>query len=714
MIAATRRIAAVLFGAAAAIGPAAAQDIPVRTGEHSGFTRIVLDFATLPDWRFGRVGQRHELRVDDPSIGFDLSDAFRRIRNDRIADLVDLGGGRLSLELACACALSVEPLPNNGLMIDVRDGPPEPGSPWEQALDAAASPPAEDTVRPPDPVLPVLLADPPAQLMLGPLAGGWSSEDLGQLARPRELHTNLVEQLARAASQGLIALDAPVPQAPLRDQQEDVPEQAPQESPVLDVRIGRPPNMLIETQIDRDNRSAAGQRPRDLPVDCFEAARIDVGNWFADGTVQDQLGAARQNLVDSRDRPDPSAYSDLARRLIYLSFGAEARALLRGGPENIPDGDLLIELATLMEADGPVAGGMMQTQLACDSPSALWGVLATDPGMPLRGVNSEAVVQSVSALPSHLRQYLGPRVAARLMEGGHREAALLIRNALQRGMAEPTSALTMIDAEIDLSAGRTEEAEAKLALVATSRSAQAADALATMIETRLAEDRAVDENLLSQAAALAFETDGEDTARRLNSAIIRAHVQGAAYQAAFDRIAETRDTTGLDSATGDALRDDALLSLAATASDAEFLKLALAQSAVAPIRDPARVPVAARLVKLGMVGPARAVLGSHADIPGQQERYVLAEIAILEGKRSIAEGYLAGLESETARVLRNRATGIGTAPPEVETTEPAAAWTAPEEQPVLTEGVLSRNRDLLSESRSVRDSLSALLQSSGE
>ncbi len=717
------RFACRFVWAAAGLVPAIAmaQEIDVRTGEHGSFTRIVIDFPRRPEWTIGRRDQSYELNVDDPDIRFGLGDAFRRIGNGRISNLTDLGAGRLRIEVACECNLTVEPLPNQGLVIDVVDGSPAADNPWEQSLVRTTANERTRVRSVPKAVLPVVLPPVASVPNLGPLATATDQAlSLEELGRVQEVLKGLLDQSSRAASQGLIKFDTPgIDRAGPGPDSAAVEEDASSDALEIAPRpIDMAKNITVETQIDRDSRSGRSGMARTSQVSCLDTRLVDVGEWYDLDDVRDSLGLARMNLVDSRDRPDPLAYAEMARKLIFLSFGREAVALLDEGPDGIPDKALLIELAQLMEFDKPQhLAPILANQINCDTPAALWAVLATGSAEDGNVLDVANVVRSFSAMPLHLRQYLGPRIASRMIDRGNQEAALSIRNAILRGATSSTPDVTMLEAELDTLNGDLVSAEQALKDVAVSTGRRAAEALAQLIENRISDGRTVETDLIDQGSALAFEQGNAPAARRLSQAILKARISRKEFDLALDlaKDLQRRETFGADEVRD--MRSTILFALAETADDPTFLPIALREIAAEPLSDPSRIPLAARLASFQMPGPAREALGTGSDIPLEEERYVLAEIAILESKRSIAESYLTGLETDQADELRRRAEAIGEpAPPDgtVQTAlETGDIASQSDGYPEPEQGVLERNQALLTDSRAIRESLQALLREQG-
>lgn len=93
-----------LIGMAAMVtmlaGTAGAQSIAVRSGEHEGFTRLVLTLPRSSEWRLSRTDDGYALSLAEKGMRFDLSDVFRLIPRSRLAAIwEDRQSGRCSLVL---------------------------------------------------------------------------------------------------------------------------------------------------------------------------------------------------------------------------------------------------------------------------------------------------------------------------------------------------------------------------------------------------------------------------------------------------------------------------------------------------------------------------------------------------------------------------------------------------------------------------------------
>lgn len=79
--------------------PLAAPAAVLRSGEHPGFTRIVLDGLPGPDWTLGRTGTGYALRLGLSAKAIDLSGAFRTIGRQRITGISATEDGALRIDL---------------------------------------------------------------------------------------------------------------------------------------------------------------------------------------------------------------------------------------------------------------------------------------------------------------------------------------------------------------------------------------------------------------------------------------------------------------------------------------------------------------------------------------------------------------------------------------------------------------------------------------
>ena len=116
-----------------------AEIVQVRSGEHEGFSRLVLDLPQGAEWVMGRGPGGYELRLTDPATTFDLQDVFAKIPRTRLTDVAQqTAGGGLLLAVAPGVHAKASQTAGGDIIIDIADCPAPPDSRFEQPLDHPA------------------------------------------------------------------------------------------------------------------------------------------------------------------------------------------------------------------------------------------------------------------------------------------------------------------------------------------------------------------------------------------------------------------------------------------------------------------------------------------------------------------------------------------------------------------------------------------------
>lgn len=700
-----------------------ADGIAIRTGDHGTFTRLVVDFEERPKWHLGRDDDQYVLRTSKVDAAFDLRNAFTRIDRSRLSDITDLGDGRLALKLGCECTLEIVELSNQGLLIDIKDAPPDTLIFTERAQGFASEEhrtnPDSDTESN-DVELPIVFT---ADIVQYPER--WfqpervfSQGNVDRLERYHRARAALLEEITQGDPRIFSELNRGEPES----RQERPGSARTTEPKVSKVSLepSRPgevqdqSNMRIETQIDRDRQNGIDAPPAAQPHVCLPESIVSLNAWDGPESAVQGLGAARAQLIDVRDRPAAAGYRALAQRLIYLSFGREAISLLAAAPQDVPDRAVLLEMATIVNGNHPGKDGVLASQLACDSSAALWALLSVPDVPSYLPVNTSATLQAFSAFPMHLRKVLGPPLIERFIAREDRESAIAIRNAMTRGTRSTTAADSLAEAWIDLQTDRSRDAESKLADVVAARGESAAQALQQLILTQITDQRPIRPDLLELATAMAFEYQGTEIAQSLTYAIGRALIQENRYTEAISLADPEQPDGRLNAEQATEIRNQSLLHLAASADDSLFLTVALRELQRGELTRPTRAALAERFINLKLPHEARTSLGSHEEVPTPQERMILAEAALLEGQVKIAESYVAGLDDPQAARIRHQAERMTIrqnllapiARSDDDTSDPH-----PTAEPPV--GTLKHSHDLLSESGNIREITSNLLRSIG-
>ncbi len=660
---------------------AAAQSITVQSGEHADFSRLVILTRDLPEWQFGRVEDGYELRTDATDWAYDLARVFDLIPKKRIAAISDLGEGRLRLTVNCECHADAFEI-RSGLVIDIKDGAAPATARFEEPL-AKITPKetADHPVFPSDPVdifaLPSLRAQWPAPTQDSPTQGLAATPPDSHDTQNRviEAQAALLEQLSRAAGQGLITPSAGIAPTPVTERpapttvQNEPMEKDPADTvhmvpdssveteavdiapDVANIRVTSAVEVFQSLQSDPEPLTSEGENCR--PDDHFAIADwgvpIDSGATFSDFRAQ---------IVGEFDSADPESVEALVKYYIYLTFGAEARALLSAFDTEIPDAGLLHSLAEIM--DNGVASNQrpLIDELGCETSGALWAVLAR-PSLG-RGdrVPVDAVIAAFAAMPLHLRRHLGPGLAERFLTFGDTDTATAIRNAIARAPGDHGEALTLLDAELALMASAGDAGGETLPKLVASGGDIAPRALVRLLDATLDKGGDFAPSLIETAAALAFEHRGTPLGSELARVHIRSLVHAGQYKAATEAMDSSAKQDTLDSNAIDLLNQELFIRAAQHATPSDFLTLVLSRptgDGEGAQADTARHSVAERLLDLGFAKEARDLLAEDTAVPTSADRILFARSFLLNGQPDLAIGYLVGLDDPAAKALLGRA-----------------------------------------------------------
>lgn len=673
------------------------ETISVRSGEHDGFSRLVLPMEKSAPWQFGRTLDGYELRLGRPGVTFDLSGVFDRIPRLRLADLGTAAEGtRLTLQLSCACHAEVFEFRPTILVIDIRPGPPPANSPFEQPLEsgdrartdaAAAAPVPSAPPRPrprPSQNMPVydwrantpalspraegeadaapaenttsVPAAPQTASVTQPAAAPGSA--LVEVPDPRltAARTELVQQLGRAASQGLLSADpqAFAPDLPTEPAAPPPSISSPPQANPSPGGVAPAAPLRAQTALDREVLIGRGAPVTPSGGVCLPDSLFDLRQWGDSRSVAQQIAARRATLIGEFDRPSPADVGTLMRLYLYLGFGAEARSLPGGMRVEVPDGDILASLGDIMDEGQARSPGRLAGQTGCTGAVALWSVLAEPAIPPGEIVDSGAVVRSFSALPLSLRRLLGPGLSGRFLDHGDVATARAIHDAITRASGEAGQAVDLLGARIDLADGKTAPAEATIRRVATSDGPTSPDALVMLVEAQVVNGGGVDSATIDSIAALAHQFRGTITGRSLARAHLLALGLSGDFDGAFRELATLRAMPDAAATGADTLWE----LLAARGSDEALLRHSLNVRDAPEAARKTHVTLAKRLIDLGFPGEGQAWLAPLVP-PTDPERLLAARARLALGDAAGVTEALGGIDGVEAAGLRAAADAKG-------------------------------------------------------
>ncbi len=508
-----------------------AAPVIVKSGEHDGFTRLVMDLGAPITWRVGRSLDGYALHFDGAPPTYDLTQAFALIGKGRLAALwADPESGDLRIGIACAChALPFEFRPGI-VVIDLKDGPPPKGSSFELAIDGSSAPALAGRdlamLRPkPRPREWVAgydwLQPPPRQANTAQGAADASVGTISDL-NLEPLRKTLMWQLSKGAAEGVVDLTMP-----------------------SDAHLAKGSEVVtdVETSTGEDLNNNLSATPQELAAQgqpCITNDALDLASWGTSDPIADQLANRQVGLLGEFDRPESAAITKAVKLNLFLGFGVEARQLLIAFPFESPERAVWSSLAHLLDDDedmSPAFAGLA----ACDSAAALWAVLTG--GSLTKGpqVNAPAVLLAFSRLPLHLRRQLAPRLTERFLAMRDQNSARAVKDAVMRAPDQESAEMAQVGAEIDMSLHDPRAAEAALAPMLRDSGTSTPDVIVSFVEARVAQNLPIKAELVSTLAGLVRETpEGKDRSRVVLALIVSQAASGD-FDSAFAGLSENPD-----------------------------------------------------------------------------------------------------------------------------------------------------------------------------
>ncbi|WP_457649680.1 hypothetical protein [Profundibacter sp.] len=646
-----------------------AQKILVRSGEHGDFSRLAFSFATPVEWKMGRVANGYEIRLQGNSVPIDISGVYRRISRERIKNIsVSKGNSSIVLSVDCPCHADAFEFRAGLLVVDIKDGLPKGDSPFETAF---ASDETSDVVpNEPAQVVKVLTEDivetaanpdqQPVPQHLPESSGSFGNGlallpkvNLEESGRITKMQSEMLRQIGRAAAQGLLDANLPVPShdtQPVKVTEEPRVE-APESTRKEHI------NIHIENSVDREISRLLPERtvPNDGSA-CIGNDAVNVQEWGGEGAVWKQISEQRRKLSGEFDKANPEAAEALAKAYIYAGFGAESMRVIDEFGVDPEKAGILKEMARIVDGLVLLQNGVLQGQSGCDSAVALWAVLSMPAMSKGTEINRSMVISGFSALPLHLRRHLGPQLAGKFLAIGDMETASAIRNAIARAPGDAGAEFRLMEARFEQERGHHDAAEQTLTDIAKDNSAVALEALIGLLETKAERKSDVSEELLVTAESYLFEQKTNENGARLLRAIALIRAQSGDLLAALHKLRAIKVNSFFDDQAETQVWED-VLAVAGGATDEAFLKFVFAARkdiSEQGISRSAHQTIALRLIELGFSEMAMDMLDPPSP-PTNVDRLIMAKAALLDGKGGRAITLLEHASGEEVAGLRAQA-----------------------------------------------------------
>ncbi len=472
----------------------------VRSGEHDGFSRLVLYLPEDVEWSLEQGSKTATLTAENWTSGFDVGTVFFRIPRNRIAAVASRDSA-LEISLNCDCEVLAEELPNGPVVLDVLDEV----VPTETA--------AEPAFR-----LPLVIPRTPTLERFAEQTPEPEKEDHSQaLAAFRK---SLIEQVGQAASQSLLEPDI----SDTEMAQETGSESATVEDPI-ETADPQPVAFDAADQIRTRSASATSQfaPPQEdassVRRSCFATQDVAIASWGDARPFAQQLGERRRGLYGEFDSVNQDNALGLVRLYLFFGLTEEARMTAR---TMLQSDDEIISL-TMLIADVLDDRAKPQNELVgqrhCGDMVRFWSVLADGSFVPDKS-GAQSMLRIFSELSIELRRLLGPRLMARFQRANLQTEARIVQSDVARSDASSV-ANVVLEAGVFLD----DVDDTELAAQVTANDDLSPVALAALLDRQIATNEAVDPKLIDVGFGMIREIgsgpDADALLRNLGLALAR-------------------------------------------------------------------------------------------------------------------------------------------------------------------------------------------------
>ncbi|MEM6609238.1 MAG: hypothetical protein AAF689_11695 [Pseudomonadota bacterium] len=441
-------------------------------------------FSTLFTERLRRIESDGDLRLE---LGCACTiDAYRYEQDFLILDISEAPEPPVTPVSALSVAPTVEVLPSPaapGPLRPATANPPSTALPYRPrdalAVDLLAAPQVvvarlapldmPNVVRAEEPAAPTLsnpAAEPPDQTRIANAAASETGlpDALGASdARPEDVAPTaaapeditataqaLAEQLARAASAGLLESARQDDAFGGRPAENDAPQTVTEPDPQEETLGSLPVRAANAFDIAGTGGGLSGLASA---LSCSQPIG-DMTAWSSGLGFEQELGRLRQEAYDAQGALRRGPTIALARYFIYHGFGAEAENLLQQ-LEDPPQ----VERAMARYLDDQPGPNFptVETLALCSGLDLLWRFVDARDFPELSIAQRQDMRLAFADLPMGLRRILGPDYVRRLAESGYSDDATDIREALARGPTlEPVEEILLVAETADRALSRSE------------------------------------------------------------------------------------------------------------------------------------------------------------------------------------------------------------------------------------------------------------------
>ena len=597
---------------------AMAQSLRVRSGEHDGYTRLVVQIPAGTAWSLRQLHNGAELDVALESVVFDTDAVFDRLSERRLTSATQAEpGSSLTLAFGCDCVATAFLHRATMVVIDIAPGQVTPLPPLDLSQPDLPKTPRKE------PAIPIALP-------------------LLDLSR-RELESQLMSRILQGADRDVVDLH--------------LSDVGPRQSNVIGpMRIPGDlgDNVKISSVLDefRDLGGLTETQMNPQPP-CITDAELDFAAWSDATPFDQQVARLRRELFAEFDAIQSDRAVALAKAYTFHGFGAEAIQVLHLLPEQSPTTNRIAAIAHAMDDRPTPEPNPFAGQQRCPGEAALWAVLTEHTLQPEGELNT--IEQSFAAMPPHLRRRFGPDLVEILVEADQLEASRRVLRSAKRVSDKNRPAMGLAQATIAEAEGEESKAETLLTDVAATpdTTERSALALARLVEKRWADRGALSQQNIDLAAAFAVELRNSE----LGPMMARTHALGLGLNQEF-KVALNLIRSAPANKEWHRTHDQVLQLLAERGDDIVFLShaLTLPPKMRDALETETALSISDRLANLGFPQQAFALANRSSDTDRRAERARLRARAVMRnGRPREALLQVSDDQSDAARQIRAQA-----------------------------------------------------------
>jgi hypothetical protein len=511
----------------------------------------------------------------------------------------------------------------------------------------------------------------------------------------------LLEQLTRAAEQGLVDFEDP-----LEEQSETAQEIANEAPEKTDQTEPQEPQTMTDSDPDpesmpKEEMEAASSEPEVTPEpkeqlaartvfdkewqermernaanrserSCLPRSEFDVVRWSDDRSFDEQLSELRLSLYGEFDEPDHAVLKKMLRLYLRYGFGAEAVALAREFSDVRPNIGLLNDMALTLEGGEVSEEGILSEMQYCHALATMWRVAS---GLPLEEGEFD-LLEDVSAefsdMPIDLRRMLGPLIVENLLAYDQTDWSAKFLILIERAPGEHGDQYLLAKARISAEQGRFDAAEKLYKQLVDTSSELALPATIELVDMNVAQGRSFARGFDLNIETLLRETRGRPLARELLSRLSYVKADLGKLGEAFEII---RDNIG-SSAGNEKIWRDAAHHIFSNAAPDEKRPSAYVEPIIGNLdliaetddMDAARLKNSRQLAELGLSNQALRVLAPVLPRAEGDTLKFASDLLYAQSRFGEAADILAEVEdseSYAKRLRALRADGAGSAAEEL-------------------------------------------------